>query len=95
MLYVQDCIWKRVWKSLEEQAENVKINRQNFAKTIDLVSGAKVRVVKATQVCPEEASKQPTIFVQGFKTTKEVSTLVSAGELVSAFLRVFRDGNPD
>ena len=83
MLYVQDCIWKRVWASLVEQAENVRINKHNFGKTIDLVSDAKVRVVKATQVSTEEAAKQPTIFVQGFKTTKEVSALVSTGKSVS------------
>ena len=80
MLYVQDCLWKRVWKSLLEQAENVKINKHNFAKTIDLVSENKVRVVKAAQVPLDEATKQPTIFVQGFKTIKEVSSLVSTGE---------------
>ncbi|OQR71323.1 aldehyde dehydrogenase family 16 member A1-like [Tropilaelaps mercedesae] len=91
VVYVQDCMHSRVIKVLEAQVDTLKVAKSNFAKTVDLVADARPRVIKQAHIHIETAPKEPTIFVQGFRTIKEVAALASAGPLHSECLSVWTE----
>lgn len=88
VVYVQDCIRSKVLKVLDAQVATLKVAKSNFAKTVDLVAERNAKVVMDAHINLNTSPAEPTIFVQGFRTLKEVATLASTGKfIVTRYLR--------
>lgn len=80
MVYIQDCIQSRVMKALKAQMGSLKIAKSNFAKTADLVAHSDVQIIKAAHIPQKTKNTAPTVYIQGFRTIKEVASLASVGK---------------
>ncbi|XP_022664695.1 aldehyde dehydrogenase family 16 member A1-like isoform X2 [Varroa destructor] len=91
MVYIQDCIQSRVMKALKAQMGSLKIAKSNFAKTADLVAHSDVQIIKAAHIPQKTKNTAPTVYIQGFRTIKEVASLASVDPLHSEYLSIWTE----